>query len=378
MFTLIMETLYKYLLKYDEKYCEIMSFFNPYTDPFPIMFNKKIPMFDKQAFLNYPKYNFVYDKLWVCQSQKINCGTLDSINKNDEINYPIFIKPRWGHMTSSSKNCFKVTCYEKLKKYKKLKNMMWSEYIDGTEMMTDYVLVNGNIVYSITYYYSENQTGYIEKWKYISSDNKSLPTLSKWINKYLSGYSGIVNLQCRNDTIIEVSLRMARGGSYIQSTENENIIKLINNIYDNNNNNIVNNKLLDFKPYYAFKCYTSFPIMYIYPQYFIDFIMFLFGSKDFYEYYFEPNGNDGMVFFQFYHNDYKKGTMCSNIMVYLIILIQIILILILFIILYSFLIYNKINYLLITVFVVIFFTQYLNPISVHYNWYKLRKQKSLG
>ena len=85
-----------------------------------------------------------------------------------------------------------------------------------------------------------------------------------------------------------------------------------------------------------------------------------------------------MVFGQFYHDDYKMGTMCSNTLIYLIIIIQIILILILFIILYLFLINNKINYLLITIFVIIFVTQYLNPISVHYNWYKLRKQKSLG
>ena len=64
MFTLIMENIYKYLVKYDEKWCNMMGFFNPYTDPFDVMFSKKIPMFDKQAFNMYPKYNFVY-VLWI-------------------------------------------------------------------------------------------------------------------------------------------------------------------------------------------------------------------------------------------------------------------------------------------------------------------------
>ena len=114
-----MEHIYKYLVKYDNNWCKLMGFFNPYTDPFDTLFIKKIPMFDKQAFNMYPKYNFVYDKLWICQSQKINCGTLQSITKDSDIQYPIFIKPRWGHLSASSKNCFKINSYNEISKYKK-------------------------------------------------------------------------------------------------------------------------------------------------------------------------------------------------------------------------------------------------------------------
>ena len=56
----------------------------------------------------------------------------------------------------SHKNCFKINSYNELRKYKHLPDMMWSEYINGTENMTDYILLNGNIIYYITYLYGKN------------------------------------------------------------------------------------------------------------------------------------------------------------------------------------------------------------------------------
>ena len=47
------------------------------------------------------------------------------------------------------------------------------------------------------------------------------------------GFTGIVNVQYRDDKIIEVSLRFARGGAYVLSTKNEYLIKNINNLVDN-------------------------------------------------------------------------------------------------------------------------------------------------
>ena len=281
MFTLIMEYIYRQLLKYDESWCDMMGIFNPYTDPFDVTFSQKVPMFDRQAYNMFPKYNFVYDKLWVCKSQNLKCGTLESLYQDNNTSYPVFIKPRWGHLSASSKNCFKVKSYEELLKYKDLKDMMWSEYIDGQEYMTDYVLLNGVIIYKISYLYSKDQFGYIEKYKYISPGNESIPEIDTWVNEYMVGYSGIVNVQMRDNKIIEVGLRPARGGAYIQSTNNIKITEMINYVYEKNIDIVYNPDTLDFKPYYSFKCFTRVPFFYIFPQYFIDFIMYIFGCKNF-------------------------------------------------------------------------------------------------
>ena len=100
----------------------------------------------------------------------------------------------------------------------------------------------------------------------------------------MKGYSGILNVQYRSDKIIEVSLRPARGGSYLKSCNNKNIITNINNVIDFNtwDENLEEN--MDYEPFYSFKCYTKAPIIYLLPQHIIDLIMLSFNSKSFYEY----------------------------------------------------------------------------------------------
>lgn len=376
-----MEELYRKMLAYDDAWCNLMGFFNPYTDSFESSFTTRLPMFDKRAFNLYPKYNFVYDKLWVMQSQNITCGKLESITKDSNITYPIFIKPRWGHKSASSKNCFKISSFSQLQKYQHIKEMMWSEFIEGTENMTDYVLLNGNIIYEITYLYSDEQNGYTEQYKFISPNNKAPTNIKDWVNEYLIGYSGVVNVQYRNNIIIEAGLRLARGGAYIQSTDNTNIIDLINTVYDSNRADHIERKTLNFTPYYSFKCFTRFPIVYLYPQYIVDGLMYIFNAKPFYEYYFEPNGNDGNVIFQFLHEDKEIGKRCSTIFTLLFILVQLIVIVMVFYMSYLFYKakYKTTPYLryILYAFILFYITQYLNPISVHYNLYKAKKQKTL-
>ena len=130
-----------------------------HVDPFETSFTKKLPMFDKRAYHLYPKYNFVYDKLWVAQSQDLSWDNRKySTNKFHKLSY--IYEPRWGHKSASSH--FKINDYHHLKKYQHLSDMMWSTYIEGVENMTDFLLVNGNIVYDISYNYSQEQNGYTE------------------------------------------------------------------------------------------------------------------------------------------------------------------------------------------------------------------------
>lgn len=99
---------FKTIVKYEIPWCNMMGFFNPYSDPFRHFISKNIPDFDNQAFYKYKEHNFVYDKLWVARSQGMMCGELKNLQQNENITLPIFIKPRWGHETASSKNCFKI------------------------------------------------------------------------------------------------------------------------------------------------------------------------------------------------------------------------------------------------------------------------------
>ena len=44
--------------------------------------------------------------------------------------------------------------------------------------MTDYILVNGQIVYQITYVYSDTQNEFIDDWKHISPENEPISKIT--------------------------------------------------------------------------------------------------------------------------------------------------------------------------------------------------------
>ena len=175
------EEILKKIAEYEIPWCNTMGFFNPYVDPFKYFISKNIPDFDGQAFMKYKNHNFVYDKLWIAKSQGLMAGDLDKLKKNDNIILPIFVKPRWGHETASSKNCFKVKSWDEIDTYKQIPDMMWSEFIDAKEQMTDYFLINGQIVHQITYIYSDSQNEFIDEWKYIDCESKPISKITALI-----------------------------------------------------------------------------------------------------------------------------------------------------------------------------------------------------
>jgi hypothetical protein len=294
----------KSIKKYDKQYTNMLGIVNPY-ETFPYKIHAELPKFDIVAHRLNPKHNFVYDKLFIATSQSMSAGTL--IEVADTTNFPIFIKPRYGHKTSSSKNCYKISSMDELKPYLTKKDMMWSEFVNAKESMTDFYLINGEIVYQLTYIYSEKQNGFADDWKYISPENKPPTEIVEWVNRYMVGYSGPVNVQYRSNKIIEVGLRFARSGMYIESTHNKQLITTINHAWETGIWSFKNVNEFTFKPYYSFKCWSPFPVICLIPQHIIDFIMKYNHCMPFYEYYFEPTGKKSVIFFQFLHENFEQG-----------------------------------------------------------------------
>lgn len=375
-----MSDIFKSIMNYEDKWCKMMGYFNPYIDGFKVHLTNKMPFFDKNCYERYPRYQFVYDKLWIVKSQGLPGGRLEKlIGKEKKVQYPIFIKPRWGHLSASSKNCFKINSAEELQKYIHYPEMMWSEFIDANEQMTDYILLNGKIVHQITYIYSDKQNGFSDDYKYISPDTKPHSNITEWVAHYLSEHTGIVNVQSRDNKIIEVGLRLARGGAYLVSTENEALITNINNIFINKEWNYNLLEEMKFKPYYVYKCFTTLPIIYLFPQKIIDWYIRKRTTRPFYEYYFEPTGQTGMVFFQFMDDDFEHGMqtkleiekifMYAQIVSYILIALGIFLV--------GFTSWPYKNYVAFII-ILLWLTRFLNPITTNYNLYKAQKQFLFG
>ena len=375
-----MSFFFKALMPYEEKWCNTMGYLNPYIDGFKTHLTDKMPFFDKACFERYPRYQNVYDKLWIVKSQGLPAGRLENLlGKENKVNYPIFIKPRWGHLSASSKNCFKINSAEELKKYIHYPDMMWSEFINASEMMTDYILLNGKIVHQMTCVYSEKQNGFSDDYKYISPANEPPANVTEWVTQHLNEHTGIVNVQYRDSKIIEVGLRLARGGAYLLSTENAALIKNVNNIFLQREWNYNLTKEMQFKPFYVYKCFTNLPIVYLFPQKIVDWFIRKRTTRPFYEYYFEPTGQTGMVFFQFMDNDFEKGMQTKREIEKWFNVAQmtmyILLVLALFFVGFSSWSYR--NYIALVI-LFIWLTRYLNPITANYNLYKAQKQSIFG
>lgn len=291
------------LVQYDKSYCAFLRIKNPYS-LLSHRISSKIPKFDHPAFDQNPKHQFVYDKLFIAQSQGMRCGELTGVPPAD---LPVFIKPRYGHKTASSRDCYKITKAADFLPHLKKPNMMWSEFVDATEGMTDFVLVQGQIVYQLSYVYSKKQNGFADDWKYISPETKPPVEIVQWVLLHMTGYTGAVNVQYRDVKIIEVGLRFARSGMYLESTENADLINAINQVPATGTWDHKHDDKLGFKPFFSFKCWSPTPVCYLLPQYVLDGILYAGGSMPFYEYYFEPTGTHTLIFFQFMHRDFEKG-----------------------------------------------------------------------
>jgi len=375
--------IFKTLMPYEDKWCKTMGYFNPYIDGFKTHLTNKMPFFDKGCYERYPRYQNVYDKLWIVKSQGLQGGRLEKLKgKEKKVQYPIFIKPRWGHLSASSKNCFKISDAEELAKYINYPDMMWSEFIDASEVMTDFVLLNGKIVYQMTCIYSEKQNGFSDDYKYISPESEPPHNVTEWVKHHLSEHTGIVNVQYRDNKIIEVGLRLARGGAYLVSTENEALITNVNNIFIKREWNYNLTEEMKYKPFYVYKCFTQLPIIYLFPQKLIDWFVRKRTTRPFYEYYFEPTGQTGMVFFQFMDDDFEKGMETkkeiekiferAQILMYILIALGIFLACST-----TSLLGPYKNYIALLI-LLLWLTRFLNPITVNYNLYKAQKQSIFG
>jgi hypothetical protein len=370
-----MSDFFKKLMQYEDKWCTVMGYFNPYTDKFTTRLTGQMPFFDKQCYYRYPRFKHVYDKLWVIKSQGLPGGRLEKLKgKEEKVTYPIFIKPRWGHLSASSKNCFKVTSATELKQYVEYKNMMWSEFIDAKEGMTDYIMLNGKIVHQITYVYSDKQNGFSDDWKYIGPDSTPPPIITEWVKHHMTEFNGVVNVQYRDAKIIEVGLRFARAGAYLLSTENKALITNINNIFIKKEWNYNLTAEMKFKPFYVYKCFTKLPILFLFPQKAVDWYIQKHTKRPFYEYYFEPVGKSGMVFFQFMDDDFERGMQSKREIEKIFNQAQIMMYILIGLAMLIGLTKSHYRYPFFLFVLCVFLLRIFNPIVVNYKLYKAQKQ----
>ena len=156
---------------------------------------------DIQAWKKYTNYHHIYNKLWVTESQNIDCGPMGILPEN----YPVIFKPIINLYGMS--RGFEIVNNEE-EYYDKLEDgLFWSPYFTGDHYTIDFIIINGVIKHSASLKCYADIKG---SFKY----HESIPDMNipenviKWISIHLKDYIGCANIEIINNNIIEVHLRL--------------------------------------------------------------------------------------------------------------------------------------------------------------------------
>lgn len=159
-----------------------------------------IPTNDFKAFPYYKNHHFLYNKAFISNSQNIEYG----YNNKYPNKYPVIVRPI-TNLNGMGYGTYYINNKNEIKNIDKDK--FWCEILEGDHISVDIFYNNNEIKYTISFLGIKYKLFTFKYWEYL--ENYKLPKhIIIWINKYLKGYNGIVNIEIIDNKIIECHLRM--------------------------------------------------------------------------------------------------------------------------------------------------------------------------
>lgn len=184
--------------------CEADPWRMQYFEAAPCPDDICIPTEDGDSYRWYPQYKWVYNKLYVAETQDIACGP----HGIDPPSFPIFSKPIYNMrgMGAGSR------VFRTLKEYKygQRPGHMWMTLLEGEHVSTDVAVVGGQAVWWRHVTGVPLDGGMFDHWVVWGERRPELEQYcGEWLQLNLSGYTGMVNLETIGGRIIEAHLRFA-------------------------------------------------------------------------------------------------------------------------------------------------------------------------
>jgi hypothetical protein len=208
-------------------------------------FTDEIVVSDQHAWIKYPEYHFIYNKLWVAESQDLECGPM-YVYPNDSC-YPVIFKPIINLM-GMSKGIKKINNNKEYDENIR-DGFFWEKYLIGEHLCIDVVMKNNEILFTscLISVIDEND---IFQYHYSDPEFVLPEHIKLWIHNFFKDYTGCINLETINGTIIEAHLRL--NGDY--QLYDKTFAHLLENLVTNNTNN-TNNTINNFSNYKIKKKY---------------------------------------------------------------------------------------------------------------------------
>ncbi len=163
-----------------------------------------IPTEDADAWLWYPAYRFVYDKLAVALSQGMSAGP----HGVPPPRFPVFSKPivNLKGMGVGSRVLTSAADYEKYY----APGHFWMPLLEGRHVSSDLAVVDGVPRWWRHVTGKPAGEGTFDYWTIHAERDAGIEArCGDWVRKHLAGYTGMLNLETIGGTIIEAHLRFA-------------------------------------------------------------------------------------------------------------------------------------------------------------------------
>ncbi|HEU0276261.1 MAG TPA: hypothetical protein VFQ95_00340 [Rhodanobacteraceae bacterium] len=175
-----------------------------YFDGVPCPDDVRVPTEDGQSWAWYPKYQWVYNKLRVAQSQGLACAP----HGIDPPGFPVFSKPIYNMrgMGAGSHALRSEQEYRRLQR----PGHFWMTLLEGEHVSTDIAVVDGEPCWWRHTTGLELGGGVFDYWTVHAADNPMIEGYcGEWVRRNLAGYTGMVNCETIGGRIIEVHLRFS-------------------------------------------------------------------------------------------------------------------------------------------------------------------------
>jgi hypothetical protein len=164
----------------------------------------RIPTDDPDAYLWYPAYRWVYNKLLVAESQGLACGP----HGLPPPAFPVFSKPiiNLRGMGAGSRVLSGRAEYEQ----HQAPGHLWMTLLEGEHVSSDVAVQSGAAVWFRHAMGVPSGAGTFDYWVIEADGRRTLEAyVGQWIEKHLRSYTGMINVETIGGRIIELHLRFS-------------------------------------------------------------------------------------------------------------------------------------------------------------------------
>jgi hypothetical protein len=163
-----------------------------------------VPIDDATAWLLYPGYRWIYNKLAICETQNLPHGP----HGTEPDRFPVFSKPIYNMrgMGTGGRVVRTAAEYEAAL----TPGHLWMPYFTGRHVSTDVALEGGRPRWWRHTTGKPGPHGTFDFWTVHAAREPALERyIGHWIRRNLAGFDGVVNLETIGGRIVECHLRMA-------------------------------------------------------------------------------------------------------------------------------------------------------------------------